>query len=325
MSKLIPSPDWFVGIDSLKLHHDVTGWINSTDIALKIYDAGTDKGYTFSAPNWEERPPVAVSEITSQTPSHAANSFYYPDLQQLPTIATLRLERLQTYFCQQKIIEVVDANCSDVSATATSSSSVTDLPESVAFSPSKRVIVSTTPHGQLRDFEEDAADKGVAEIEISNVHSTHRALSQHTFTSAAGVTDAVTQKIAVAPTSVTQRHMTSSTRGQTQALAEMSLSTKPTVSLSDRVTKRHRNVSRHHQRLRHRTHPTVSSTVRTTTTTATTTDQPDARSDADHPSTRQRSVRHRGHTRTSRKSRLTTSSDVRALRYSTETPKGKKL
>ena len=52
-------------------------------------DAGTDNGFTFTAPNWPSEPKEPVARITSRRPSHPANSFYYPTLDKLPSIATL--------------------------------------------------------------------------------------------------------------------------------------------------------------------------------------------------------------------------------------------
>ena len=51
-------------------------------------DAGTDNGFTFTAPNWATTPPAAIFRITNVYPTHPASSFHYPDLDSLPTIAT---------------------------------------------------------------------------------------------------------------------------------------------------------------------------------------------------------------------------------------------
>ena len=51
-------------------------------------DAGTDNGFTFTAPNWATTPPAAIFRITNVYPTHPASSFHYPDLDGLPTIAT---------------------------------------------------------------------------------------------------------------------------------------------------------------------------------------------------------------------------------------------
>ena len=77
MSRLIPSPDWFVGVDSLDLCKDGK-WMDETDYDLGPIDAGTDRGFTFTAPNWPESPSKPIMKITAQFPNHPANSFYYP-------------------------------------------------------------------------------------------------------------------------------------------------------------------------------------------------------------------------------------------------------
>ena len=102
MSKIIPSPDWFVGVSSFSLKEG-GDWLTEAEVPLNIFDAGTDQGFTFSSPNWESRPQEFVTRITSQHPSHPANSFHYPDREHLPTIASLTLTKLMT-----------SSECSDV-------------------------------------------------------------------------------------------------------------------------------------------------------------------------------------------------------------------
>ncbi|XP_004617501.2 spondin-2 [Sorex araneus] len=92
--RIVPSPDWFVGVDSLDLC-DGDGWKEHVSLDLYPYDAGTDSGFTFSAPNFATIPQEPVTEITSSSPSHPANSFYYPRLKALPPIARVTLERLR--------------------------------------------------------------------------------------------------------------------------------------------------------------------------------------------------------------------------------------
>lgn len=57
-------------------------------------DAGTDNGFTFTAPNWLSEPFHKIQHITSQFPRHPANSFYYSDLHELPTIATFHFVKV---------------------------------------------------------------------------------------------------------------------------------------------------------------------------------------------------------------------------------------
>lgn len=92
--RIVPSPDWFVGVDSLDLC-DGDRWKEQVALDLYPYDAGTDSGFTFSSPNFATIPQEPVTEITSSSPSHPANSFYYPRLKALPPIARVTLERLR--------------------------------------------------------------------------------------------------------------------------------------------------------------------------------------------------------------------------------------
>lgn len=50
VSKIDPSPDWFVGVSGLDLCDDVT-WIESKELELYPWDAGTDGGYTYIVSN----------------------------------------------------------------------------------------------------------------------------------------------------------------------------------------------------------------------------------------------------------------------------------
>ncbi|KAJ9573470.1 hypothetical protein L9F63_009130 [Diploptera punctata] len=94
--RIVPSPDWFVGLDSLQLCR--TGyWVDSLSIQARPLDAGTDSGFTFTAPNWPTEPRQKISYITSQNPSHPANSFYYPEQQELPAIVTFRFYKIKLY------------------------------------------------------------------------------------------------------------------------------------------------------------------------------------------------------------------------------------
>ena len=96
MAKIVPSPDWFVGIDGVDLCRN-GDWADRLAINLDPLDSGTDQGYTFTAPNWPSQPQVAIYKITSKYPSHAANSFYYPELARLPRIGRLVFKKVAEY------------------------------------------------------------------------------------------------------------------------------------------------------------------------------------------------------------------------------------
>lgn len=78
MMKIIPSPDWFIGVNSLDLCAHGR-WKNKVHVDLTPFDAGTDQGLTFTAPNWPNTPQIPISAITSSFPDHPASSFLYPE------------------------------------------------------------------------------------------------------------------------------------------------------------------------------------------------------------------------------------------------------
>jgi hypothetical protein len=86
ITKMVPSPDWFIGLDSLQLCRG-GGFIESFTTEAVPMDAGTDNGFTFTSPNWETEPRGAVFNITSSFPSHPAGSLHYPGLAALPRLA----------------------------------------------------------------------------------------------------------------------------------------------------------------------------------------------------------------------------------------------
>ncbi|XP_016050099.1 spondin-2 [Erinaceus europaeus] len=92
--RIVPSPDWFVGVDSLALCEG-SRWREQVALDLRPYDAGTDSGFTFSSPNFATVPQDTVTEITASSPSHPANSFFYPRLKALPPIAKVTLVRMR--------------------------------------------------------------------------------------------------------------------------------------------------------------------------------------------------------------------------------------
>lgn len=100
MTRIVPSPDWFVGVDSLELcpaHGGRHSWVKSIEVDLEPVDGGTDNGFTFTAPNWDTVPRTKMTRITAHFPSHPANSFYYPHKKNLPQMAHFKLTLLETY------------------------------------------------------------------------------------------------------------------------------------------------------------------------------------------------------------------------------------
>ena len=96
MTAVVPSPDWFVGVNNLSLCQNNI-WVSELTVPLSLYDAGTDNGLTFTSPNWETSPRDPVKMISSQSPNHPAASFYYPDLDSLPVIATYTFIKIKQF------------------------------------------------------------------------------------------------------------------------------------------------------------------------------------------------------------------------------------
>ncbi|WP_231098073.1 spondin domain-containing protein [Pseudoalteromonas luteoviolacea] len=64
VSMVAPSPDWFIGIDSLLLFND-NQWVDEQTIQLKVYDAGSDNGVTFSAADSTTDPQTPITLLNS--------------------------------------------------------------------------------------------------------------------------------------------------------------------------------------------------------------------------------------------------------------------
>lgn len=64
VTMVAPSPDWFVGVDSLPLLENGE-WVEEREVRLVAWDAGTDSGGTFRTPNQPTSPHRRVTHITT--------------------------------------------------------------------------------------------------------------------------------------------------------------------------------------------------------------------------------------------------------------------
>lgn len=51
VSKIHPSPDWFVGVSKIDLCESSCSWVKKKEMDLYPYDAGTDNGPTYMVRN----------------------------------------------------------------------------------------------------------------------------------------------------------------------------------------------------------------------------------------------------------------------------------
>ncbi len=64
VTMVAPSPDWFVGVSSLRLFEN-GDWVREKEVALTPWDAGTDSGSTFDSADRPTRPRQAIARITT--------------------------------------------------------------------------------------------------------------------------------------------------------------------------------------------------------------------------------------------------------------------
>jgi hypothetical protein len=62
VTMIAPSPDWFVGVDSLNLFENGS-FVDEKTVVLYAYDAGTDSGINYTSPNDPTDPPVPIFKI----------------------------------------------------------------------------------------------------------------------------------------------------------------------------------------------------------------------------------------------------------------------
>ncbi|KAK3598671.1 hypothetical protein CHS0354_006343 [Potamilus streckersoni] len=103
--KIIPSPDWIVGLSSFDLC-DKGRWRKKVNVDLFPIDIGTDQGLTFSSPNWPSDPQEKIYQIDVNRPNHTASSFYYPEKKLLPRIAHVELTKVAEFKKKGKTMEI---------------------------------------------------------------------------------------------------------------------------------------------------------------------------------------------------------------------------
>ena len=62
VTMIAPSPDWFVGVDSLNLFENGS-FVDEKVVTLYAYDAGTDSGYSYTSHDSPTEPPENIFKI----------------------------------------------------------------------------------------------------------------------------------------------------------------------------------------------------------------------------------------------------------------------
>ncbi|XP_055534997.1 spondin-1 [Wyeomyia smithii] len=98
-----PSPDWVVGVSGLDLCSEDCTWVESVDVDLYPWDAGTDNGISYMSANAETQPRERMHRITTLYPEDPRAPFYNPRSKEMVPLA-------KVYFRREKVIH---RNCDD--------------------------------------------------------------------------------------------------------------------------------------------------------------------------------------------------------------------
>ena len=98
VAKLSPSPDWFLGVDSLELCLANGSWIEEKQLNVYLWDAGTDAGTTYRNPQrLPLLPPHGIRQISSQYPAVDSSPFFDVNQTKIKPFARIRVHRQQMY------------------------------------------------------------------------------------------------------------------------------------------------------------------------------------------------------------------------------------
>ncbi len=89
VSMIAPSPDWFIGIDSMPLIEN-NAWITNRTLAVKVYDAGSDDGATFATANLPSTPRQLIELLSTPNSETDFNQGVHVQTEQ--SIGTMTIE-----------------------------------------------------------------------------------------------------------------------------------------------------------------------------------------------------------------------------------------
>ncbi|KAJ8946059.1 hypothetical protein NQ318_009184, partial [Aromia moschata] len=112
VSKIIPSPDWVVGVANLELCRQDCTWEEAITLNLYPWDVGINDGlgYTSSTPSREQHP---VRRITANYPNNPDSPFYSNSGEDIQPIAKLHLTRQRLYdkVCEESSVPEEETDC----------------------------------------------------------------------------------------------------------------------------------------------------------------------------------------------------------------------
>jgi len=97
VSKIIPSPDWIVGVSMENLCLSNGSWVDSRVLDLYPWDAGTSSGLTYQEKGEETMPRQSIHRITSCTPNDERSPFFDSTCAPVKPVARLHILKQREY------------------------------------------------------------------------------------------------------------------------------------------------------------------------------------------------------------------------------------
>lgn len=107
VSKMIPSPDWIVGVSLENLCLANCSWVDSRVVDLYPWDLGIRSGLSYNYPGEETMPKESIHRITGCNPDDERSPFYDPTCAPLKPVARLHILKQREY---KKLCPVGQAN-----------------------------------------------------------------------------------------------------------------------------------------------------------------------------------------------------------------------
>ncbi|XP_030745809.1 spondin-1-like isoform X2 [Sitophilus oryzae] len=92
VTKMIPSPDWIVGLSNMELCLSNCSWRQSRSVNLYPWDVGTDDALEYTESQPSTNPQSVITKITSSNPADPKSPFYDENGNKMNPIATIHFK-----------------------------------------------------------------------------------------------------------------------------------------------------------------------------------------------------------------------------------------
>lgn len=108
ISKVVPSPDWIVGVSGFELCLRNQSWIQERKMNLYLYDAGTASGESYQSRPTPTVPQGRIRLVTASDHRESKNSpFYDPSGAKIRPFAMIHIRRTKLYkkSCEEEVLK----------------------------------------------------------------------------------------------------------------------------------------------------------------------------------------------------------------------------